>query len=192
MPTATRANYHTLILRDTFACSGVPYMPASSHLVFPEQGSDVVIPGNQKNVTPTTTARSEGVMIRVPEDLAVPYDSNNPFITFLKRLRSFRTLKHDWNSYGAAPPNRESRFWARRVLRELDTLNFPPTALSASPDAGVTIFFRSENKQALIECSNNGDIIAVMLEGMSAPKPFPISQDRLKYGINTIKTFLTT
>ncbi|GEM_PF-3875807 len=194
MPSLASANYHGMLI-GTFSIAPPPpsYVRASRELPpLPEQSSDAPITGNSRNLTPTTTAKQEGLMAKVPEDLDNPYDARSPFLKLFGRVNSLRNLQDDWNSYGAAAPNKRARFWARRVLDELVGLNFAPLTVTASSDEGVAIFFRSEGKRASIECLNSGEILGVLSQGSEAPEVLLISQSHLKRAVSTIQTFLTT
>src|SRR5262249_51747182 len=90
-----------------------------------------------------------------------PYDENNPFPKLFNRITSLSKLEDNWNSYGAAAPNRTALFWARGVLRMLYEANFVLRAVKASPDEGVGIIFLANDKQASIECLNTGDVFLI-------------------------------
>jgi hypothetical protein len=121
-----------------------------------------------------------------------PYEESR-FPQLFRRIKNLAKISDNWNSYGAAAPNRTARFWARRILHELVQSNLEPIAVTASSDEGVALFFQRGTKQASIECLNTGEILAVVSEQTGAPQVWPISQDanQIKREIGTLHKFLT-
>lgn len=115
----------------------------------------------------------------------------SPFTRLFAGIGNLSQLKDNWNSYGAAAPNKTALFWARRVLEVLLRTNFAPEAVTASSDEGVAIYFRSDTRRASIECLNSGEIWAVFAEDTDAPKVWPVPQTHLNREIGTIKTLFT-
>ena len=159
-------------------------MPREPHTQSEQGGVIIVI--RARDVT-TTTAGQEAT-VRGPHDLDCPYDITNPFPKLFGRVKSLTKLRHDWNGYGAAPPNRTALFWARRVLDELMRANFAPRAVKASPDEGVGIIFTSDKKHSTIECLNSGTIYFVGSDNNSGePKVQPIDPDHIRRAIREIQ-----
>lgn len=147
---------------------------------------------NANNITLTTSASiQEPPMSTVPQAAGIPYDEQNPFLNFQRRIDSMRKMRDNWNTYGAKAPNRKARFWSHRVLQVLSRFNFAPQSVSASSDEGVAIFFKYENRRASIECFNTGEILGIISEDSGVPEVWYISPSQIGHSVGTIQTFLT-
>jgi hypothetical protein len=86
-------------------------------------------------------------------------------LKFQNQLKSFRTLKDNWNGYGSSAPNSIALINSQTVLDILHQMNFPPMAIAPSAEDGIAISFTKANKNAIIECYNDGDILAITYKG---------------------------
>jgi len=125
--------------------------------------------------------------------VSVASTSEDKFIKLFARLKSLQRLEDDWNSYGAAAPNRKALYWGHSVLAALFRVNLVPAAISASSDDGVGITFRESNRRAAIECLNSGEVLAVISNGTFGPYVWNVPTDpmEIKRAVEEIKSFLT-
>lgn len=91
-------------------------------------------------------------------------------LKFQNQLRSLRNLQDDWNGYGSKAPNSIALINSQTVLDILHQMNFPPMAIAPSAEDGIAISFAKANKNAIIECYNDGDILAITYKGAEEPE----------------------
>jgi len=89
---------------------------------------------------------------------------------FQNQLRSIRDLQDDWNGYGSKAPNSIALINSQTVLDILHQMNFPPMAIAPSAEDGIAISFAKANKNAIIECYNDGDILTITYKGAEEPE----------------------
>lgn len=69
-------------------------------------------------------------------------------------------LEFDWNGYGSEPPNSTAAENAKSVIEALvESLEYPDK-IAPSAENGIAIYWYHLNKYALIECYNDGTILA--------------------------------
>jgi hypothetical protein len=105
-------------------------------------------------------------------------------------LKDMAKLMPNWNSYGAAPPSRETRDRAAETLVSLQRLSFLPTKVVPSSEGGVTIFFIREDRYADIEFLNTGEMLAVTYVGVAEPQVWAIENAELEAAIGRIRQHL--
>jgi hypothetical protein len=105
------------------------------------------------------------------------------------RLQELENLGPNWDSYGAAAPNREARKTAERILTLLSALSVSPTRVVASSEGGVGICFVYEDRYADIECFNTGETVAARYRGMGEPHVWQIAPEEgaIKAAIEQIR-----
>jgi hypothetical protein len=91
-------------------------------------------------------------------------------LQFQNQLRSIRDLQDDWNGYGSKAPNSIALINSQTVLDILHQMNFSPMAIAPSAEDGIAISFAKANKNAIIECYNDGDILAITYKGAEEPE----------------------
>jgi hypothetical protein len=104
-----------------------------------------------------------------------------------QKLEDMNKLLRNWNSYGAEPPNDETRTRATKVLTVLQERFFPPTKVVPSSEGGVAICFIRDDRYADIEFLNTGEILAVTYRGAEEPTVWPIENDTLDLAIDRIR-----
>jgi hypothetical protein len=109
-----------------------------------------------------------------------------------QKLEDMNKLLRNWNSYGAEPPNDESRTRATKVLTVLQDQFFPPTKVVPSSEGGVAICFIKDDRYADIEFLNTGEILAVTYRGVEEPTVWPILNDTLDLAIDRIRRHFFT
>jgi hypothetical protein len=81
-----------------------------------------------------------------------------------EKLTKLSTLEHNWDSYGAEPPNEFALQWASITLDILEELGREPNALVPSVENGIGICFINGDKFADIEFFNEGEILATTFQ----------------------------
>jgi hypothetical protein len=97
------------------------------------------------------------------------------FIDLFNRLEKMRSLRDDWNSYGAEAPNPRAIFYAQEILSSLMHRNLLPDRVNPSAENGITFSFRRGERYADIECFNSGEILAVTTDGNDEPEVWNVS-----------------
>lgn len=85
------------------------------------------------------------------------------------KLEEMRHLPKNWNGYGSLPPNATAIKNTQDVLDNLYEINLTPVSVVPSAEDGITISFTKNNKHAILECYNDGDIMAMTYEGENQP-----------------------
>jgi hypothetical protein len=103
-----------------------------------------------------------------------------------------RNLQNDWNGYGSSAPNSLAIRNSQTVLDVLHVLNFSPISIVPSAEDGIAISFAKDKKRAIIECYNDGNIVAAMYEIDSEPLAWnvAISEEDIKESVNRIYDFI--
>jgi hypothetical protein len=83
----------------------------------------------------------------------------------VEKVRSFRKLPQNWDSYGAEPPSPAAVFWAEEVLETVSLKGYQSGWVEPSAEGGVMIAFRRGTDFGSIECYNSGSIVAVLSDG---------------------------
>jgi hypothetical protein len=131
------------------------------------------------------------VIYFVPKTFDV-YKTKSWILKFQNQLKSFRSLKNDWNGYGSLAPNNIAITNSQTVLDILHQMNFSPMAIAPSAEDGIAISFCKGKKRAIIECYNDGNIAAAMYEIDSEPIVWNvgISEEDIKESVNRIYDFI--
>lgn len=141
------------------------------------------------------------IILPTNHEIRVPYfiqkscyvDSISSWISkFKDQLKSLRSLKDDWNGYGSLAPNNIALINSQTVLDILHQINFPPIAIAPSAEDGIAISFAKANKNAIIECYNDGDILAITYETDEEPELMEIgdSTSEIAEALDRIYIFL--
>ncbi|MFZ0052558.1 MAG: hypothetical protein WAK96_12355 [Desulfobaccales bacterium] len=103
-------------------------------------------------------------------------------------LEQMHHLPNNWNGYGSIPPNANAIKNTQDVLDNLYEMNMAPVSVAPSAEDGVTISITKDNKHAIIECYNDGDIMAMTYEGENQPDIWQMgsSLSEIKDEINRI------
>jgi hypothetical protein len=120
--------------------------------------------------TAALTFMNEGIQ-RLQDVLqnSIYWKTNSQYWHAIYRLSSLLDLRSNWDSYGAPAPNRTAVENALRILSLMWSLGLPLTSIVPSAEGGVGFCFKSGNRYADIESSNEGEIIGVRYVGMEAP-----------------------
>jgi len=141
------------------------------------------------------------IIFSAEHEMRVPYFVQNSFYVdrfpswiskFQDQLKSLRNLQDDWNGYGSYAPNSIALINSQTVLDILHKMNFPPMAIAPSAEDGVAISFAKANKNAIIECYNDGDILAITYKGDEEPELMEIGESisEISEGLDRIYNFL--
>lgn len=82
-----------------------------------------------------------------------------------RRLEELLELEQDWDSYGAAPPNRVAVSLAAKVLRALSKEGLPAPCINPSAEEGICMSYRAGSLYADVECFNSGEMLAATSDG---------------------------
>lgn len=109
-----------------------------------------------------------------------------------KSVQKLKKLCHNWNSYGADPPNHKAVYWCEETLREMNALGMREGRVSPSGEGGLAIVFRRDGKYADIELLNDGSILAVRKVEACPSEAWEVPADRgsLIEALSVIKSFL--
>jgi len=115
-----------------------------------------------------------------------------------EKLTKLSTLEHNWDSYGAEPPNEFALQWADITLGILEELGREPNALVPSVENGIGICFINGDKFADIEFFNEGEILAIVFQKkLSLDNSNPniwevgINTDSIKETLEVIHKFIS-
>lgn len=110
----------------------------------------------------------------------------------LEALARLAQLPHDWDSYGAEPPNEVALAHARVVLDVMSEADLKPSHLDASAENGVCLSFIHGSRYADIECFNSGEILAVTSYGDGKPTVWEVSATpiEIKSAVARIQAYL--
>ena len=75
------------------------------------------------------------------------------------QLEQLRTLSDNWNGLGSEAPNGLALWNAQTIFDVLHEVGMVPYQIAASAEEGVSFSFVKDEKYALIECYNDGDIL---------------------------------
>ncbi|MGB7913499.1 MAG: hypothetical protein WCF59_14885 [Desulfobaccales bacterium] len=104
-------------------------------------------------------------------------------------LEQMHHLSNNWNGYGSIPPNATAIKNTQDVLDNLYEMNLAPVSVAPSAEDGVTISFTKGNKHAVIECYNDGDIIAMTYRGENQPDIWQMGSSLLEIKEELIRIY---
>lgn len=107
--------------------------------------------------------------IRDAAENSIYWRHNSQYWLGISQISSLVNIGTNWDSYGAPAPNRTSVVNALRILSFMWSLGLPLTSIVPSAEGGIGFCFRSGNRYADIESSNEGEILGVRYVGMEAP-----------------------
>ena len=111
-----------------------------------------------------------------------------------RQLEELRELEHDWDSYGAAPPNDVALSLATKVLQHLSEAGLPAPCINASAEEGVCMSFRTSDLYADIECLNSGEVVAGTLDALGKQHVWDVgsSQPEMMQTVRLIRSHLNS
>jgi hypothetical protein len=120
------------------------------------------------------------------------WESKARFAEARRRLRATASLTRGWNTYDAESPNDLSRQLADRVLDQLEENLLPPARVTASAEGGVAISFVKDNRRAVIEIYNTGELAAAVYTNEGQPVVWELNADdaSLQGTVNQIRVHL--
>lgn len=107
--------------------------------------------------------------IRDAAENSIYWKTNSQYWFAISQISCLLNIGSNWDSYGAPSPNRIAVANALRIVSFMWSLGLPLTSIVPSAEGGVGFCFRSGNRYADIESSNEGEIIGVRYVGMEAP-----------------------
>ena len=120
------------------------------------------------------------------------WESKARFAEARRGLRSTASLTQGWNTYDAESPNDVSRQLADRVLDQLEVNLLPPALVTASAEGGVAISFVKDDRRAVIEIYNTGELAAAVYTNEGQPVVWELNADdtSLQGTVNQIRVHL--
>jgi hypothetical protein len=89
--------------------------------------------------------------------------------SFQLQLNNMRSIPNNWNGYGSEAPNSRAIRNMQDVIDIVYKKELTPDSLTPSADDGIGLTFVIGKKRAIIECSNQGNIVAVIYESNGEP-----------------------
>lgn len=84
---------------------------------------------------------------------------------FIAKLNSFKSLRHNWDSYGAIPPSSENIDRAISFIRKADKNLLPFYFTAPGPNGELVLEFRNGNKEASVFINPDGTNELILNEG---------------------------
>lgn len=114
------------------------------------------------------------------------------FLALFHRLEGMRSLKNNWDSYGAQAPNARAIFYAQEILSSLAHRNLLPDRVNPSVEDGVTFSYRRGEHYADIEFFNSGEVLAATIDGGGEPDVWNVTMTNEEIGhtVERIRKFL--
>ncbi len=111
-----------------------------------------------------------------------------------RQLDDLRSLPDNWNGYGSAAPNATAFHTVDEilfVLHEME-LRLEPKAAAPSAEDGIALLFSEEDKEALIECSNEGEVAAIVYRRGKDSLAWTIgdSRDEIREALQRIDAYI--
>jgi hypothetical protein len=100
-------------------------------------------------------------------------EANLLFDPLFLQLEKIEMERRHWVREGD-PPSEQSLDDARALLARLQAVGFAPERVIPSAEGGIGMFFRSGQKYADFECSNQGQITAIVSDGHGDVRAFPV------------------
>jgi hypothetical protein len=109
-------------------------------------------------------------------------------------LDACATLADNWDSYGAAKPEKHSIEAADRFLQRLFAELFMPSRVIPSAEGGMAVYFSSDNKTAYLEYRNSGEVILAMFDDHSDPIIVELTKDDAdeSRAVSFIRSYITS
>ncbi|NQU08600.1 MAG: hypothetical protein HQ583_08565 [Candidatus Abyssubacteria bacterium] len=112
----------------------------------------------------------------------------------LNELGEMGNLSDNWNGYGSEAPNEIALGTAENILHCLQQMeiDLEPDSVVPSAEDGIGIVFSNGNRQALIECSNEDEIVAVTYGKNTETQAWPVpnSTIEIKETLNWINAYI--
>ncbi len=98
-------------------------------------------------------------------------------------LDTLRLLPEDWDGYGAPSPGNFAYLRAIDILHHLHVLEeitFEPASVDPSAAGGICISFAQAERRAIIECHNDGDVMAIVYAYDGEPDIWTIPESKIE------------
>lgn len=111
-----------------------------------------------------------------------------------RKISELASLKSNWDSYGAPSPDNIAVENAIRILKLMQPIDLERANIVPSAEGGLAFCFKSGDRYADIETSNDGAILGVRYVGMETPLLITVdsSENSIKAGLEQIRTFIGT
>jgi len=86
-----------------------------------------------------------------------------------QQVTALSNLRTNWDSYGAPAPNEAAIGNATRILLQMDSPALQRVKIVPSAEGGIGLCFKTQDRYADLETSNDGSILGVRYAGMEAP-----------------------
>lgn len=118
---------------------------------------------------PSTWALISVLVPSQPSDAS----TGNPY----QQVEALGDVPANWNSYGAAAPNKLAISHVRLVVEQAMSAGLSPSAVVPTSEGGAAVIFRNGRLHGDIECFNDGEILALATTGTEEPEVRPVSTD---------------
>jgi hypothetical protein len=145
-----------------------------------------------KGLHPYADTCSVRIPCRIVPNKMVLNASISWLLEFRKSLWRMQSLVDNWNSLGSAAPNQLSMHTTNRVLDVLYDMEVDPSAIAPSAEEGVGISFVKGEKHAILECYNDGSILAATYKDAGEPDIWDVgsSESEIKEAVEKISSFI--
>ncbi len=129
---------------------------------------------------------------RAVEEREVANISESWVLAFSRQMEGMRNLSENWDGYGTIPPNATALRIAQDALDILYDIDLCPSNLSPSVEEGVTVSFHSDERYAVLECYNDGEICSAIYQGNVEPEVRDVGSSviEIKEVLGLINTFI--
>jgi hypothetical protein len=106
-----------------------------------------------------------------------------------QQITTLSHLRTNWDSYGAPPPNDAAIENATRILLQMHSPDLEKVKIVPSGEGGIGLCFKTRDRYADLETSNDGSILGVRYAGMEAPILIPVdgSEGSIKAALEQIR-----
>lgn len=122
------------------------------------------------NTNSTANLISNEMFDYKPNEIQIGITKTNWLNNFQRKIIEIRKLSDNWNGYGSKAPNATALRASQDIFDSLHKMDFAPTKVAPSAEDGVSIIFVNGDKRAMIECYNDGDIVAAIYTSYDEPK----------------------
>lgn len=108
------------------------------------------------------------------------------------KLSQLRKLGSNWDGYDSPKPNLHAFANARTIIDIAHKLNNFPTSITPSVEGGIGLTFEGISKYAVVECFNDGEIVAIGSNRNGETKSWTLagSDSELQQTIEEIYTYV--
>lgn len=109
-----------------------------------------------------------------------------------QQITALSHLRTNWDSYGAPSPNQAAIENASRILFHMRSPELENVRIVPSGEGGIGLCFKTRDRYADLETSNDGSILGVRYAGMETPILISVdgSEDSIKAALEQIRNHI--